>query len=135
MQRYFVNNIENDAFTLNSDDSYHLGKVMRAKQDDLVEIIYKEETYICKVDELTPFVRCSVVEKKEVKEEFIPNVTIAQSLVKEQKMDYVLQKSTELGVDKIIPLRVKRSIIKLINKAYLVILGKSFFFFNSGIKK
>lgn len=113
MQRYFVNKIESNTFTLNNDDSYHLGKVMRAKEKDLVEIIYKEETYICKVDELIPFVKCSIIEKKELKEDFIPKVTIAQSLVKEQKMDYVLQKSTELGVDKIIPLRVKRSIIKL----------------------
>ena len=39
-----------------------------------------------------------------------------QSLVKEQKMDYILQKSTELGVDEIIPLNAERSIIKIDNK-------------------
>ena len=113
MQRYFVNKIEKNTFTLNSDDSYHLLTVMRAKEKDLVEIIYNEETYICTIEETTPVVKCLIIEKKEKQDDTIPKVTIAQSLVKEQKMDYVLQKSTELGVDKIIPLRVKRSIIKL----------------------
>lgn len=113
MQRYFVDNIEKNVFTLNNDDSYHLVTVMRAKEKELVEIIYNEETYICMIDEIIPVVKCSIIEKKERKNNTIPRITIAQSLVKEQKMDYVLQKSTELGVDKIIPLKVKRSIIKL----------------------
>ena len=47
---------------------------------------------------------------------FLPKVSIAQSLVKEQKMDYILQKSTELGVYEIIPIYTERSIIKVKDK-------------------
>ena len=43
-------------------------------------------------------------------------VTIVQSLVKEQKMDYILQKTVELGVDKIIPYCASRSVIKINEK-------------------
>ena len=43
----------------------------------------------------------------------MPNVIIAQALVKEQKMDYILQKSCELGVSSIIPFNSERSLIKL----------------------
>ena len=34
-------------------------------------------------------------------------------LLKENKMDYILQKATELGVSKVIPVEMERSIIKL----------------------
>jgi 16S rRNA (uracil1498-N3)-methyltransferase len=41
------------------------------------------------------------------------DITIAVALVKEQKMDLILQKLTELGVNTIIPVRMERSIVKL----------------------
>ena len=41
------------------------------------------------------------------------DVTVAIGLVKEQKMDLILQKLTELGVNTIIPLNMERSIVKL----------------------
>ena len=40
-------------------------------------------------------------------------LTVAVALVKEQKMDLILQKLTELGVSKIIPVSMERSIVKL----------------------
>ena len=43
-------------------------------------------------------------------------LTIAISLVNEQKMDLILQKLTELGVSSIIPIKTERSIIKLDEK-------------------
>ena len=43
-------------------------------------------------------------------------LTVALSLVNEQKMDLILQKLTELGVSKIIPVKTERSIIKLDDK-------------------
>ena len=43
-------------------------------------------------------------------------VTIAQSLVKEQKMDLILQKSCELGVSEVIPINTTRTIVKLDKK-------------------
>ena len=41
------------------------------------------------------------------------NLTIAISLVQEQKFDLILQKLTELGVSKIIPVTTDRSIVRL----------------------
>lgn len=118
MQRYFVKDFDKEysnTFTLNEDDSYHIIKVMRYKINDLIEVVSKDNMYICKITELGKNVKCEVNEKVLSKVTNIPNVTIAQSLVKEQKMDYILQKSTELGVNKIIPIKTIRSIVKIEN--------------------
>ncbi len=111
MQRYFVKNKEDDIITLSDEDNYHITKVMRMNLKDKVELVYQNELYIGEIESLSP-VTCRVLEKQENKEKTIPNVIIAQSLVKEQKMDYILQKSCELGVSEIIPISTSRSIIK-----------------------
>lgn len=116
MQRYFIEKKENDIFTLSEDDSYHITKVMRMKLEDQIEIVCNEKLYLSKIIELVPVVKAKVIEEVEVNNELSISVTIAQSLVKEQKMDYILQKTTELGVTEIIPYMASRSIIKLDNK-------------------
>ncbi len=115
MQRYFTNKKEENILILNEEDSYHIIKVMRMKEKDRVEIIYDKKTYIGEIIEISKAIKCKIVEeKKEIRHEK-PYIIIAQSLVKEQKMDYILQKSCELGVDEIIPINTARSIIKIDN--------------------
>ena len=117
MQRYFCNSIDNNKFILTKDDSHHIKTVMRYKLNDLVEVIYNEKLYICEIIEFDPVV---VRIKKELDSynELDVKVTICQSLVKEQKMDYILQKGTELGAYNFIPLKVKNSIVKYSDKDF-----------------
>ncbi|HLZ35879.1 MAG TPA: 16S rRNA (uracil(1498)-N(3))-methyltransferase [Nitrospira sp.] len=42
-----------------------------------------------------------------------PSLILAQSLLKGEKMDWVIQKATELGVDRIVPVHAKHSVVKL----------------------
>ena len=51
MQRYFSSNIKNNKFILNNDDLYHIKTVMRMKINDLIEVIYNNELYICHLDD------------------------------------------------------------------------------------
>ena len=55
----------------------------------------------------------SIISKLDENNELDTEITIAIALVKEQKFDLILQKLTELGVSRIIPLNMERSIIKL----------------------
>ena len=116
MQRYFVTNKESDIFTLSSDDSYHVITVMRMNLTDNIEIVNNEKLYLGEIIELTPAVKAKIIKELEINNELSISVTIAQSLVNEQKMDYILQKTTELGVKEIIPYIASRSIIKINNK-------------------
>lgn len=42
-----------------------------------------------------------------------PTLVLAQALLKGEKMDWVIQKATELGVDRVIPIYASRSVVKL----------------------
>ena len=112
MQRYFVDEIKDDKFILNSDDSYHVSTVMRMRENDLIEVVFKNELYICSILSFDP-VACKAIRKEDSNTKKMPKVIIAQALVKEQKMDYILQKSCELGAFSIIPIKTIRTLIKI----------------------
>ena len=113
MQRYFVDKKDEDIFTLSNDDSHHVINVMRMSINDSVEIVYDNNLYIASIIDLNTPVRCKLIEEVEPINSSIPKVVIVQALVKEQKMDYVLQKACELGVYQIIPVNTSRSVVKI----------------------
>lgn len=115
MQRYFCDSNE-EVVTLSSDDSYHITKVMRMNVGDNIELVSNNKLYIAEIIQVVPSV---IVKKNSIQESFDTNINIdiAQSIVVEQKMDYILQKGTELGANKFIPLIVDRSVVKLNDKS------------------
>ena len=115
MQRYFKDT-NLDIFDLSSDDSYHIIKVMRNNIGDKVEVVIDKCLYICEIINIDNLVTVKRLEEVKCDSELPCYVTIAQSLVKEQKMDLILQKSCELGVSEIIPINATRSIVKLDKK-------------------
>ena len=116
MQRYFVNEKVGNSFFIAADDSYHIIKVMRMQLKDKIEIVFQDKLFLCEIVKLSAHVKRDIVKEFNNEKLILPKVSIAQSLVKEQKMDYILQKSTELGVYEIIPMYTERSIIKVKDK-------------------
>lgn len=112
MQRYFSNIKENNSFILNDDDWYHIRKVMRINDDDLIEVVYDNNLYICKVKD-----KLAVIDKM-VENDNIKKIkyVLVIPVLQEQKMSFVLQKATELGVDEIIPIFTERSKVKVDEK-------------------
>lgn len=109
MQRYFSTTKLTNKFLLSADDLYHIKTVMRMKPSDKIEVIYQKELYIC---ELSNQYEAEIVEKISSENNQLREITLVVPLLKEQKMDLVLQKSTELGVARIIPIVTERSIVK-----------------------
>lgn len=111
MQRYFAKDYK-DKLILENSDIHHIKNVMRMKVNDKIEVVYNNKLYLCEIDNMDPF---SILINNIISEENKLNldVTIAIGLVKEQKMDLILQKLTELGVNRIIPLEMERSIVRL----------------------
>lgn len=112
MQRYFVKEKANDKFKLESSDIHHIKKVMRCKNNDQIEIVYEKKVYLCNIDNIDTL-DLSIIDSYEEDRESNIELTIAVSLVQEQKFDLILQKLTELGVTNIIPVKTERSIVKL----------------------
>lgn len=111
MQRYFAKEYK-DKLILEDSDVHHIKNVMRMKIGEFIEIVYDNKLYICKIDSLEP-IELTIDSVNEDENKLNLDVTIAVALVKEQKMDLILQKLTELGVNRIIPVSMERSIVKL----------------------
>lgn len=109
MQRYFSKSKENDYLSLNDNDLYHIKKVMRMNDKDKIEVVFEHELYLCELENNV----AKIIKKEEPTLTDNPHITLVIPLLKEQKMDLILQKSTELGVDEIIPVVMKRSIVKI----------------------
>lgn len=116
MQRYFAKEKVDNYFLLNDDDLYHIKTVMRMNKNDKVEVVYQEKLYICSVNLQTMHFEIINVNKSDENKQ---NIILILPLLKEQKMDFVLQKATELGVSEIIPIITERSVVKLDNKSFL----------------
>lgn len=112
MQRYFSNLKKDNCLILNSDDLYHIKTVMRMKED-LIEVVYQNKLHICKLDK--DYNALIVEEKDDINDKKV-RYTLCIPLLQEQKMSFVLQKATELGVDEIIPVLTTRSIVKINDK-------------------
>ena len=117
MQRYFAKDKIENNIILYPTDMHHIKNVMRMNNNDKIECIYDKKLYICKIENINTN-NFTIIEEKDENNELNIDITIAVSLVQEQKMDLILQKLTELGVSKIIPLKTERSIIKIDNKRF-----------------
>ena len=114
MQRYFISEKEYMESIILSDDVFHIVKVMRNKVGDLIEICYDNKAYLAKITNLSnELVNFEIVEEISNKKQNKPNITLIQGLAKGDKNDDIIKHSTELGVDEIILLQMKRSIVKI----------------------
>ncbi|NQU16421.1 MAG: 16S rRNA (uracil(1498)-N(3))-methyltransferase [Candidatus Saganbacteria bacterium] len=121
MQRFFVpaSNIKNNLAEIRDSDAYQIQKVLRSKIGDQIIICDGiSKSHLAIIKEITKD-KITVVLEKEIEENTEPKVkiTLAQCLPKGSKIDFVIQKSVELGVFDIIPVISERSIPKISDKA------------------
>lgn len=114
MQRYFA---VDKNLNISDKDKHHIINVMRMKLNDKIEIVYDEKIYLCEINEISKKdVSYSVKDIIDINNELPVKVTIAVSLVNEKKLDFILQKCTELGVYDFILVNSDRSKIKIDGK-------------------
>ena len=121
MPKFFVttNQIEGKKISIQNEDVNHIKNVLRAKIDDTIEICdsITSKNYICKIEEIEEKnICCHIVEEIESNVEPHIHVSIFQGLPKADKMEWVIQKSVELGVYDITPVEMKRCVVKLNEK-------------------
>ena len=121
MQKFFVkaNQIEGNIITIINQDVNHIKNVLRMRKDEKLEIGVPEleKNFLCKIDELqNDNIKCKIIKEFEENKESNIKVSIFQGLPKSAKMEWIIQKSVELGVHVIIPTQMKRSVVKLTDK-------------------
>ena len=114
MQRYFAR-IENQIVNLSNEDQHHILHVMRYREGDLIEVVSEGKLFLCKIDTLNPLiirVNHEIINNSELNK----NVTLFFPLAKGDKIDLVVQKCTELGVNKIVLVSTKRCVVSFEKK-------------------
>ena len=121
MPKFFVQNnqIKNGIISITGDDVNHIVNVLRLKKQDNIYVCDKDKqiTYDTKIVQVQKEeVKCEILNRIEQNGESNIWVTIFQGLPKADKMEYIIQKTTELGVKQIIPVNMKRCVVKLNEK-------------------
>lgn len=116
MHKFFVNK---DSFSLNSaviqgDDVKHIYKVLRLQVGDKVNVNNCEGSeFLAEISEINKsFVRVNIIESLQLNNESPIQVQLYQGLPKSSKMDFIVQKGTELGVKNITPVITERVVVK-----------------------
>ena len=108
MQRYFISQViqsVGEKISVPKEQEHHMVKVMRMNIEECCEIVdEKEQLYIAKITQLE--------EHKEQQVELPIDVTIFVGLSKGDKLETIVQKATELGVHTIVPVEMKRNMVK-----------------------
>ncbi len=110
MQRYFAKDINNDIVILSNQDMHHIKNVMRMSPNDNIEVVYSNTLYQANI---TDTYQVKINKKLSDNKLSYREIILASALIKEQKQDIVFQKSTELGVNRIIPLSTSRCVVKI----------------------
>ncbi|MBM7097117.1 16S rRNA (uracil(1498)-N(3))-methyltransferase [Bacillus sp. H-16] len=120
MQRYFLDDtqFEDKYVIIAGDDSKHIQKVMRMNEGDQIICCNKAgDCYLSRIEEIEPEkVRASLQKEEERMCEIPVHVTIACGLTKSDKLEWVIQKGTEMGAYACIPFEAERSVVKLDGK-------------------
>ena len=121
MPKFFVKEeqIQENQIIILGQDVNHIKKVLRAKIGDELQICNSQngENFLCEIDNLEEEkIICQIKEKIQEQVESNIEVTIFQGLPKADKMEYIIQKSVELGVYDITPVEMKRCVGKLNEK-------------------
>ena len=119
MPKFFTSakNIKDDILIIESEDAKHIKKVLRLNENDIITVCDGQGTdYSAKITQINSNeVVCSILESKKCDTEPEIEVTLYQGLPKASKMDYIIQKTTELGISRIVPVSLSRCVVKIEN--------------------
>ena len=113
MHRFFAEKKDEGLLYLAKEYINHFKDVLRIKDDEEVEVYIDGSGYIAVLNSYTKD-ELSLKILSEINEKYESDlkITLFQSLVKSDKMDFIIQKSIEMGVYGIVPIETKRSIVK-----------------------
>jgi len=108
-RRFFVDQFENQHATLQGETAHHLGRVLRAQPGQLYELSDGSSVWLARIDGIARD-RIDFALLEELPTFAVPlKTTLLLSVVKFDAFEWALEKATELGVARIVPLAADRS--------------------------
>jgi 16S rRNA (uracil1498-N3)-methyltransferase len=116
MTRIFLppEKLSSQQLIITGDQARHLTLVMRVKPGDTIFVLdgtgYNYECRILSVHKKE--IQAEIIHKKPYTAESPVSITLAQGIPKGEKMDFIIQKTTELGIKKVVPLITELSQVR-----------------------
>ena len=99
-----------DVLRLSEEEGHHVYKVLRGRAGDRIEVVDRAGRLF--VAELLKGREANIVEERSVESDDV-EVTLYQAVPKGRHMDLVVEKATELGAKRIVPLTTERGVVRL----------------------
>lgn len=119
MPKFFFNknDISRGQVQLFGEDEKHIKTVLRAREGEELTLCDGEGMdYQCRIASLERGVLLDILSKEVCETEPKTKITLYQGLPKADKMELIIQKCVELGVDRIVAVSTERAIVKLDKK-------------------
>ena len=113
--RFFSDTIDEECgiIYMNDEDSKHIVTVLRLRKGDKAIVCDKHSNdYLCELSEYdnNRSVQFNILEKKNNEAEPDTEIILYQAIPKNDKLDFIVQKATELGAARIVPFLSKRCV-------------------------
>lgn len=119
MHNFFVNENQKqgDCFYIEGNDVNHIKNVLRMKKGETFLVSCNSVSSLCEIESLEETTVVARILEENYKNTDLPiKIMLFQGLPKGDKMELIIQKAVELGVDEIIPTEMSRCVVKLDNK-------------------
>lgn len=121
MQKFFIEEkqIEKDKIYIQGADVKHISSVLRLEKKEKIQICNKDtmQNYIVEIEQIEKDkIITNIIEKLETRIESNVEIHLFQGLPKADKMELIIQKTTEIGIYKITPIDMLRCVVKLDEK-------------------
>lgn len=118
MTRLFIEDeiIENKIEVI-GEDCHYIKNVVRLKEKEQLICIKNKKEFLCNIDKIEKNSIILVVEveiTKNTENKF--DITLFQGIPKGDKLEFIIEKATEVGVNQIVPIKLQRCIAKIENK-------------------
>ncbi len=120
MPKFFVpsGNVQGEHIIIEGGDVTHITRVLRLGIGDTVTVCDSSGSdYEARIASAEPNrLVCDIISKQKCASEPDVKVTLFQGLPKGSKMEYIIQKTTELGVQEIVPVKLARCVSRVESK-------------------
>jgi len=114
MNRFFIDEkIQAGMLIQDPETIHHVKKVLRLSPGQMIEGIHQERVFLLEILEITDRILLKPVEELPAPPVSSLRITLFQGLPKGDKMEWILQKATELGVSRVVPVNTQYSLMKI----------------------
>ena len=108
-RRFFVDTVQSGRARIAGPDAHHLTRVLRVEPGQRFELSDNHAVYLAEVESARKdLVSFSVLEKLATPEPAV-RTTLLAALIRFERFEWILEKATELGVARIVPVQAERS--------------------------